>query len=164
MTEYVKRITDFWSNDLNSHKFTTTYELGNTRDYHHENFRDSVTRCSQSFNEELPKIWPQFLQALNLDAGSVSWTLVEPGRVVPVHQDYFVNLRKQHNVSVEDCARYIIMLEDWSFGQIVEFEDCLLTKWKKGDVWEFDYKVSHWAANVSNNNFYTCQVSFLKNE
>jgi hypothetical protein len=162
MTRYVKQITDFWSNDLNQHKFTTTYNLGDTREYHHPNLRSSVTECSQSFNDELPAIWKQFLKEFDLTTGSVSWTLIESGRIVPIHQDFFVNLRQTYNAEVDQCARYIIMLEDWIFGQIVEFDDRVLTRWKKGDVWEFDHTIPHWAANASNYNFYTCQVSFLK--
>lgn len=163
MKHYVKNIEDFWSSELYLHKFTTTYILGNERDTHHKNFLSSVSEVSQSFNDELPQCWQKFLHAMDLNQGSVSWTLIEPARIVPIHQDYFVNLRKNYDVSLENCSRFLIMLEDWVFGQLVELDDLTLTRWRKGDVWEFDASVPHWAVNASNKDFYTCQVSRFKN-
>jgi AAA+ ATPase superfamily predicted ATPase len=148
---------------LYSHEFKSTYCLGDTRDYHHINLRSDVTQCSQSFNSELPNGWENFLKAFNLSKGAVSWTLIEPGKIVPIHQDFFVNLRKDTNVPVENCIRYIIMLEDWQFGQVLEFNNQSIRKWKQGDAWMFDSLEFHWAANASNYNFYSCQVSSFRN-
>lgn len=162
MKKYVKNVKDFWSSEMYSHEFTSIYKLGKERDIHHENFLEVVTEVSQSFNDELPSYWPKFLESMELEEGSVSWTMIRPARIVPIHQDYFVNLRKNYNVSLEQCSRYLLMLDDWSFGQLVELDDLTITRWKKGDVWEFDYTVSHWAVNASNINFYTCQISRFK--
>lgn len=159
MIKYVKQIEEFWSQNLHSYTFSSTYCLGNTRDYHHQNFKSEVTSCSQSFNNELPNGWQNFLTAFDLPTGSVSWTLVEPGRIVPIHQDQFVNLRKEKNIPPENCFRYIIMLEDWQFGQILEFKDQSIRQWRRGDTWMFDSSEIHCAANSSNYNFYSCQVS-----
>jgi hypothetical protein len=164
MIEYIKQIEDFWSQDLHSHNFTSTYCLGDTRDYHHRNLKSEVTCCSQSFNSELPVGWESFLKVFDLSVGAVSWTLVEPGRIVPIHQDYFVNLRKGKDIPVEHCIRYMVMLEDWHFGQILEFKDLSIRQWKRGDTWMFDSSEFHWASNASNFNFYSCQVSTFLDE
>lgn len=164
MKRYVKKIDDFWSDEMYSHQFTSHYALGNTRDTNHKNYLSDVTLVHQSFNDELPKYWKKFLNCLEVNQGSVSWTMIPPGRIVPVHQDHFVNLRKKYDISIDRCSRYLIMLEDWVFGQLVELDDLTITRWKKGDVYEFDHTVMHWGVNASNKDFYTCQVSRFDDE
>ena len=52
-----------------------------------------------------------------------------------------------------------MFLQDWELGQMVEFEEKILTRWKKGDVWSFGINDSHWAANGTQDNFITCQLN-----
>jgi len=162
MIQYAGKVENFWQDDLDSHTFCNVYNFGNTRDYHHQNLKGEVSIASQSFNNELPQYWRKFLDHFDLAEGSVSWTLLEPGRIVPIHQDLFVVLRKNHNVDLENCVRYIVMLEDWQFGQTMEFKDQVIRKWQSGDCWAFDHTEPHWAVNASNCNFYTCQISSFK--
>lgn len=159
MIEYVKRLNDFWSQDLDNFTFTHSYSLGNTRDYHHDNLRGDVTTVWQNFNEELPAIWQRFVVATGLDWAVVSWTKVPPGRLVPIHQDLFAGLRSRRDADIDQCLRYIILLGDWHFGQSLEFNDIVIRNWQRGDTWRFDAKEFHWAANASNHDFVTCQVS-----
>lgn len=161
MPSYVGKIENFWNSDLNSHVFVNTYCLGDTRNYHHQNFKSEVSMASQSFNDELPPCWKKFLEVFKLQQGVVSWTLIEPGRIVPIHQDKFIVLRKTLNAALTNCIRYTMMLDDWSFGQSMEFENHVLRDWSAGDTWAFDHSEYHWAANASNKNFYSCQISFI---
>ena len=82
--------------------------------------------------------------------------------MIPVHRDYFFVLKTKKKVDVDRCIRYLIMLEDWMPGHMVQLDDLVLTNWKAGDVWYFDNEVLHWAANCGTTNFYSCQVSTLK--
>jgi hypothetical protein len=71
-------------------------------------------------------------------------------------------LRTEHGVEIDDCVRYLIFLQNWELGHMVEFDKQPITKWKKGDVWVFDHLEYHCAANTSNKNFVTCQVNTIK--
>jgi hypothetical protein len=159
MIQYTTQLQDFWSEDLQAFSFTNSYSLGQSRDYHHENLRGEVSQVWQNFEDELPACWKNFVSAMRLDWATVSWTKVPPGRLVPIHQDLFVGLRTRVSANIDQCVRYMVMLNDWHFGQSVEFDNIVIRKWRRGDVWQFDSREFHWAANASNHDFVTCQIS-----
>lgn len=160
MIEFIGNIEDFWSNHLASHEYVRQVPFTGMRKDWHDNYnRDYLL---QSFNDELPYIWKQFYTVLDVEEGSVAWTCILPNRILPPHYDTFYTLQQQMKVPMEQCVRYSIFLDDYEFGQYVQFDDIAVNTWKKGDIWLFDSSVHHWAANASNVNFHTCQVSTLR--
>jgi hypothetical protein len=162
MIEYVTRLEDFWSVDLNSYSFSKLVNVGQ-REYFHVNYSRESNNILQGFDEELPDCRHQFFKSLSIDKGSISWICMDPSQVIPVHTDNFYKLRSQYNVDISRCIRYLIFLEDWEFGHFVEFTECVITKWTKGDVWKFDSESPHWAVNAGNTKFITCQINTLLN-
>ncbi len=161
MIQYVKRIEDFWSSSLENFVFPVRSNLYQ-RDYFHKNY-DKEYDLFQAFDNELPNGSEKFYESLGITEGSISWTCLEPGQVIPIHTDSFYKLRQKFSVDVDNCVRYLIMLQDWTLGHYVEFEEQLITKWSKGDVFVFDHTSRHCAANTSNVNFVTCQVNTIVN-
>lgn len=151
----------FWKNDLEKYIAKHTTPIA-PHAVPHTNYEDPPIILKQTFNDDLPKCWNKFYQVLNVEEGSVCWLTLEPREMIPVHQDGFYMLKTKKNVPVEKCIRYLVMLEDWAAGHMVQFDDLVLTNWKAGDVWYFDSTVQHWAANCGSTNFYSCQVSTLK--
>ena len=160
MIEYVTRIDDFWTDELKSFVFPHTSSAGQ-RDSFHSNYSKPNNDLPQAFDNEIPN-YQMFSQVLGLDNIAVSWTSIEPGQAIPIHQDAFYKLRQQHSVGVEQCVRFLIFLQDWELGHFVEFKDFELTRWANGDVYKFDYQAIHCAANASNSRFITCQVNTIK--
>lgn len=158
MLDYVGRIEDFWSEELENYHFPHRVNAGQ-RDYFHPNFSRPVNDLQQGFDDELPSCGAKFFEALKVSRGSISWTCLNPCQIIPVHTDAFYRLRTQYSVDIENCLRYIIFLQPWVLGHTVEFEEKTIIKWTKGDVWKFDYRSKHWAGNASNINFITCQVN-----
>jgi len=158
MIAYHTNIEDFWSTDLKNFKFVNSYSAKQT-DQTHDNYGNLTNNLLQAFNEELPESYNQFYSKLKINEGSMSMICLAPGQVIPIHTDKFYKLREKTNADISQCLRYLIFLEDWTFGHIAEFQECCITKWNKGDVWVFDYKSPHWAANASSTNFITCQVN-----
>jgi hypothetical protein len=161
MIRYHGNLKDFWSEELISYQFPHRSPTGQ-RDYFHDNYSRHTNDLLQGFDQELPNCRQQFFKELNVSVGAISWTCIEPGQTIPVHTDGFYKLRTQHNVDVADCERYLIFLQDWTLGHLVEFQEQSITKWQKGDVWVFDHESAHCAANASNLNFVTCQVNTIK--
>lgn len=151
----------FWANDLKSYAGVYKTPIA-PHALPHKNYKSPEILLKQTFNEKLPPCWPMFYEKLNVPEGSVCWLTLEPREIVPVHQDGFYMVKTKKNVRTEDCIRYLIMLEDWKPGHMVQLDDWALTDWKAGDVWYFDSTVPHWAANCGSENFYTCQVSTVK--
>ena len=161
MIKFHSNISDFWSEDLKTYEFPHRSNAGQ-REYFHPNYSKENNDLLQGFDSELPACYEKFYSALGLSFGAVSWTCIEPGQTIPVHTDGFYKLRTQHNVDVKDCVRYLVFLQDWTLGHLVEFQEQVITKWNKGDVWIFDHESAHCAANASNINFITCQVNTIK--
>ena len=151
-------IETFWKEDLSVYVAKHTTPIA-PHAVPHLNY--AGTMLKQSFNNDVPN-YEMFYKKLNVQEGSVCWLCLEPREIIPVHRDGFYMLKTKKNVGTEDCVRYLIMLEDWKPGHVVQLDDVTLCNWKAGDVWYFDYEVEHWAANASAENFYTCQVSTLK--
>lgn len=158
MIEFVGNIEDFWSTDLTDYVFPHRVKVAGQRDYFHPNYSIPEAEILQAFGEEIPQ-YNRFFEALKIKQGSISLICLEPGQVIPVHTDSFYKLRQDYDVEIERCIRYLIFLNDWELGHIAEFQETCITKWHKGDVWKFDYKSNHYAANASQTTFVTCQVN-----
>lgn len=161
MIQFVKNIADFWSQDLKDFKFAVSSPLTQAQRDHwsHPNYVNELNALQQAFDNDLPDYWPKFMEALDIKDGTVSWTNISPGNVVPTHTDNFYKLRTKYGVEREECIRYLMFLQDWELGQMVEFEDKILNRWNKGDVWSFGINDSHCAANATQTNFITCQIN-----
>jgi hypothetical protein len=162
MIRFFGTIEDFWSADLKSYQFVNRYSAGQRSSFH-KNYSNTNNDLLQGFDSELPVKGRLFLQQLKLTIGTVSWTCIEPGQSIPVHTDAFYKFRIENDIDISQCIRYLIFLQDWSFGHVVEFEELSLTKWKCGDVWVFDHNSKHFASNASNTDFITCQVNTIVN-
>lgn len=160
MIEFVTNIKDFWSQDLEKFIFPIRSPIGlAARDYwDHPNFQNSKPLL-QAFDNDLPNYWNKFLFHVNTTKGTVAWTNLEPGQVLPVHTDEFFKLRTKYHVDIEQCKRYLIFLNDWVLGHSVDFEEMTIPRWIRGDVWMFDHRSHHCAANASKVDFITCQVN-----
>lgn len=162
MIKFVNNIDPFWTPDLTDYKYVREVPfVAKNFDHLDRNYynRDHLL---QSFNEELPGDWKKFLREFNTEKGSVSWTCILPNLILPTHKDTFYTLRKEHNIDINQCFRYLIFLEDWVFGQYIGFTNTHIAYWKKGDVWMFDSEELHFAVNASNVPFHSCQLSTFK--
>lgn len=160
MIEYVTCIKDFWTKDLEGFVFPQLSSAGQSKNFH-KNYSLPNNDLPQAFDTEVPN-YEKFPLELGLINATVSWTSIEPGQSIPVHSDTFYKLRQKYNVDITQCLRYLVFLQDWQLGHFVEFEDFKIEKWKKGDVYRFDYRSPHCASNASNDRFVTCQVSLVQ--
>lgn len=158
MLKYHRNLLDFWTGDLVNYQFPESVSTGQ-REGFHANYFSKSNNLDQGFGDQLPACRDKFFEELDIKKGTVSWTCIQPGRVIPTHNDRFYKLRTEHGVDIDDCVRYLVFLQEWELGHMIEFEEQPITKWKKGDVWVFDHLSYHCAANTSNHNFITCQVN-----
>lgn len=161
MINYETRIDNFWLNDLSNYLYVREVPFVAKNFDHLDRNYYNKGHLLQSFNEELPN-FEKFKDALNVTVGSVGWICILPNIILPTHRDTFYTMRKDYNIEIERCFRYLIFLENWSFGHYVGFENKSITHWKAGDVWKFDSSELHYAINASNKPFHSCQVSTFK--
>jgi hypothetical protein len=158
MIKYFTNIQPFWEDHLKTHTFARTVPFVARNFNHLDRTFYNKDHLLQSFNQEISNA-QQFKDALNVDNGSVTWTCILPNVILPTHEDTFYTMRQEYDVSIEQCYRYLLFLEDWVFGHYVGFEDTSVIHWKAGDVWVFDSTEKHFAVNASNVPFNSCQVS-----
>ena len=158
MIEYVTRIDNFWKDDLVNYTYTKKIPFVGKLFDHLDRTYYNKGHVLQSFDDDVPNA-QHFKNALNVTTDSLSWVCIEPNVIVPTHRDTFYPIRETYNVNLEQCFRYIVFLEDWQFGHYVGFTNKNITKWKAGDVYKFDSTELHYAVNVSNLRFHTCQVN-----
>lgn len=164
MIEFVANIKDFWSHDLATYQYHQSMDFAGMKNgaHWHGNFKHG--HLLQSFGDELPVPPQKFVTSLGLEQSisTVGWICLRPNQFIAPHVDHFYQLRNAHNVSIDECVRYLVFLQDWEFGQMVDFDNTNIRKWRRGDTWKFNHVEPHWAGNASNVNLHTCQVNTIE--
>jgi len=82
-----------------------------------------------------------------------------PGCVMNKHHDPTA-IFKPWTTEIEKCVRVLIALAPWEYGQIIGFNNEILTSWQKGDIIHCDFLATwHFTANCSYHSRPLLQVS-----
>ena len=98
----------------------------------------------------------------HFDFEHFSWSVyrMDPGTVLPEHQDTYSRFRQIHSLDpAQPIARAIVFLEDWQPGHYAEYQDQAYVNWSAGAVVEWQYGVPHMAANLGPTPRYTLQIT-----
>ena len=98
-----------------------------------------------------------------MEVHTVSAIEQRPGNTIPLHIDRFYKLRQKVQDNTRQPVRVNIFLEDWKMGHILQFEDKVITNWKKHTGFIFNEHVLHLSSNCGMQNKYTLQVSGFLN-
>lgn len=83
-----------------------------------------------------------------------------PGNFLPTHSDLYGYYAKINKVNdIEKIVRFIVFLDDAVPGQILIVGDRVYNNYKKGDVAHWSGTTPHLAANLSEVNRYTLQIT-----
>ena len=81
------------------------------------------------------------------------FVILYPGEFQAMHID-------PQLTEVENPVRYTLFLQDWEPGHVFVYDDEILTKYKKGDLFEWsDPMTLHGPANIGYNTRYTLQIT-----
>jgi hypothetical protein len=83
------------------------------------------------------------------------------GTILPTHGDLYLRYVDLFNLKGQEkrIRRAIVFLEDWKSGHYFEGNNVAKVNWKAGDVVEWQYDVSHMAANLGIEPRYTLQIT-----
>ena len=164
MIEFVTNIEDFWSFYLETYQYRKLVDFASMKNgvHWHDNFKHG--HLLQSFDDDLPVPREKFVTSLDLNPSisTVSWICIRPNQFIAPHMDHFYQLRDAHNVTIDKCVRYLVFLQNWEFGQVVDFHSTNIRKWQRGDTWKFNHVEQHWAGNASNIDLHTCQINTIE--
>lgn len=129
------------------------YSENNTRSWKTTNFDPKITFSWENL----------ILRELPLDHAILAVHRQDPGQVLPWHQDRFFMLRRLYPDDKRPIYRFLMFMEDWKIGHILEIENTILSNWKKGDVIVWHPGTLHLSANVGLEKKWTCNITgFLK--
>lgn len=124
----------------------TTTDQVNEYGANYSNFMDAGFIDPNKQND-LQKI----IDALGLEQSHTTLHIQKPGQQMILHMDAGSG-KRYNNIPAEDrpkkIMRLFVFLEDWKPGQIILAGNTHLTRWKKGEVFWFDwYNIPHGTAN-----------------
>jgi hypothetical protein len=115
----------------------------------------------------IPKLtfgWEQqIIDQLPLDHAIATVTRQDPGQILPWHEDKFFMLRRLNPEDTRPIWRFLLMMEDWKMGHLLQIKDSMLTHWKRGDVYVWHPGAMHVAANVGFEVKWTCNITGFLN-
>ena len=125
------------------------------------------------YNEQNSKIWKttsakkkitfeweqEICEQLPLDRAIATVTRQDPGQTLPWHQDKFFYLRSLWPDDARPIWRFLVHLEDWKIGHLLQIENEIHTHWLQGDCVVWHPEAMHLAANVGLEPKWTCNVT-----
>ena len=125
-----------------------------------ESYSDMNTMFYQKFFREDEIDFKNLGEQLQIEPITVSAINLPPGMTNPLHRDTFYQVKKRFPERAnENIVRANIFLEDWKWGHFLQFNDEVVTHWKKNTGYLWDSSVLHLAVNAGLENRFTLQVS-----
>ena len=81
------------------------------------------------------------------------------GVILPCHKDTYAKYCELFDLTVNDCERIVVFLEDWQSGHYFEIDGCGKVNWKRGDYVYWKGDTEHMAANLGLTKRYTLQIT-----
>lgn len=125
-------------------------------DSHFTGMMCDMRRPQPSYNSEIIA-WAETEYSLR-DVGT-SYYRMGTGVILPNHSDTYKMYRKLFKVSLNDCERIVIFLEDWASGHYFEIQGTPIVNWQRGDYVWWRGDVLHMAANIGTTKRYTLQIT-----
>jgi len=103
---------------------------------------------------------------------TVGMVKFDPGQQHPWHFDTYqgvVNQYKEQGIELGEeglrkIKRYWIALEDWQWGHFMQIGNNVITHWKAGDTYTWNYGMYHLAANVGITPRISAQITGMETE
>lgn len=137
------------ASDIQNEYTTYGYTQHNTRSWKTTNFNPKI-----SFKWEA-----EVIGQLPLDHAIVAVHRQDVGQVLPWHRDRFFMLRRLYPDDTREIWRFLVFLEDWKLGHLLQVGDSMLHHWQRGDVVVWRPGTMHLAANVGLEKKWTCNVT-----
>jgi len=131
--------------------------------YRAQGYNNYNTQFNQVFDQEHPDVFSPFIEASGLEKAVCGIITQEPGNILPMHRDTFINFKMKNDIDKEaQVVRYMVFLEDWVPGHVFTVEDESMDHWKKGDIiyWGDAY---HLGANASSVTKSTMNITGIAN-
>ena len=126
--------------------------------------------------DELPDEFMEIKKLTKLRFSTIACFKQDPGQATPWHFDVHravAEKAKKISDKKENVKRYLLFLEDWHWGHFLQIGNSVLSHWKSGDIYTWNYGMYHLSRNGGIVPKWTCQITglptknslhFLKNQ
>lgn len=123
-----------------------------------------ATQHYMCFEPDLEFDLSAILEKIGSTNGSytLNFMKIPAGRLIPWHCDTYGYAIKKFNVPndrITQIQRTIVFMQDWSFGQVVQFGDSMLSHWKAGELYTWQHEAWHGLANFGNQDVVIMQIT-----
>lgn len=123
-----------WFNTI-THK--TFSGFANAEDYPIRRWSNYVSdrRVDLMYNSKKAREFSKIAKICDLigfEESLVNFQIQVPGQMTPLHTDQLYK-RKGEGVYTKDMHRILVLLSDWSYGQVFQFGNETVTHWNRGD-------------------------------
>lgn len=101
----------------------------------------------------------EIIDQLPLEHATATVTRQDPGQILPWHQDRFFFLKQQYPADTRPIWRFLLFLQDWKMGHVLQINDSMLHHWNRGDVVVFQPNTMHVSANIGLEIKWTCNIT-----
>lgn len=103
-------------------------------------------------------------QNIKLSNIGTSFYRMDPGNLLPRHQDRYVSYCKYHNVDADQVWRVIVFLQDWNPGFLFEIDSTSVANYPAGTYVCWHYDTPHMAGNLGSIPRYTLQITGTRHD
>lgn len=146
---------DIWEEDKN--KPMDIHNLAWGKQQHIDaGYTKHNTKKYQLFNDEKIEFLYEIADMSGLENYSVALFRQDPGQTNPWHFDTYrgvVEKYKKQGIDlsedqIKEIKRYLIVLEDWDWGHILQIGNNVLSQWRAGDMFTWEYGMYHTSCNA----------------
>lgn len=124
-----------------------------------ESYSHHNTMFYQKFFERDELDFDDLGSQVGVEAVTISMIKQPPGMINPLHRDTFYRINKDNPDDSRMKVRANIFLEDWKWGHFLQYDDTIVTHWKKNTGYMWNSEVLHLAVNGGLEDRYSLQIS-----
>lgn len=112
--------------------------------------------------DKMPSDFQKIKKCCGLDHATVACFRQDPGNTNPWHFDTYSSALKRAGLKDKDLKkikRYLLFLEDWDWGHILQIGNNVLSNWKAGDLYTWKAGMYHLSSNCGISPKWTCQIT-----
>ena len=142
------------------------YNSGNTVEYNWGLYGNSNEEIKSMLGTR--RVWEDKI-GIDYDTALIRLLCYMPGQILPWHVDNLGNWcrnNKQLNPDIDTrmcdlgpIRRYLVMITDWHWGHVIQFENSYFPNYKSGDVFDLPIPRPHCSANMGMRIKLTCSIS-----
>jgi hypothetical protein len=119
------------------------------RDFKAWGYTDHTSVTRQIYDHQFPEVFRKYMAFTKLRDPVAHLIKELAGETLPWHYDTFVGYMATRGIADDRLiARYLVFLEDWTWGQYFFCGNSVVHQWRKGDIFHLPYRMHHGSCNV----------------